>query len=491
MIKYLKILLTLTMLTALSASAQYSVEWAQGFGGDGWDEACTCIETRSGDFIIGGYAKLKERNMWIVKLYSDGRGRWGKAYEDYAVSAAHSMVETYDRNIVIAGYAIRKREVQSNLLVMKIDTLGNVLWQKLYGGTGDEEGYKIIETKDHGYAIAGYTTSNHEGKPSWYMVRLDEDGNKLWDKQFMEGDENRALGIAQTYDGNFVVTGYIGSDKGGRKNMIVIKMDDSGEEKWMQWFDFNDWCSGQSIIATRDSNIVVTGFTRAYSITDYDAITMKLTNDGDSIWVRTYGNEDWEEGTDIIETYDGAYVMSGFSKSNKRDNSNFLMVKYDSRGHQMWEFNFKRKSQDYSKSIVETHEHGLLLVGTTNSLGKGWDFGVLKMENAEKTELQFHFPLDSISATQQSAINVTLCLNSFGIPVNVKVYVNGQLQINENDFLPPTQADRDAGCDFPLSYDLALAYGVNTIRYVVKDYKNYEFSKELKIYRLPKQRFVR
>ena len=183
--------------------------------------------------------------------------------------------------------------------------------------------------------------------------------------------------------------------------------------------------------------------------------------------------------------------MSGFSKSNKRDNSNFLMVKYDSRGHQMWEFNFKRKSQDYSKSIVETHEHGLLLVGTTNSLGKGWDFGVLKMENAEKTELQFHFPADSISATRQSAINVTLCLNSFGIPVNVKVFVNGQLQINENDFLPPTQADRDAGCDFPLSNDLALAYGENVIRYVVKDYKNYEFSKELKIYRLPKQRFVR
>ena len=487
----IKILLTIILMSAATASAQYNVEWAQGLGGDGWDEASTCIETRDGDYVVGGYAKLQERNMYVVKLHPDGRGRWGKIYADYATSAANSMVQTYDSCIVITGYAIRKREVQSNLLVMKIDTLGNVIWQKLYGGTGDEEGYKIIETKDHGYAIAGYTTSNHEGKPSWYMLRLDKDGNKLWDKQFMEGDENRALGIAQTYDGNFVVTGYIGSDKGGRKNMIVIKLDKYGEEKWMQWFDFNDWCSGQAVIATRDSNIVVTGFTRAYAITDYDAIIMKLDNNGDSIWVRTYGNEDWEEGTDVTETYDGAFVMSGFSKSNKRDISNFLMVKYDSRGNQMWEFNFKRKSQDYSKSVVETKDQGLLLSGTTNSLGKGWDFGVLKMQNVERTELQFYFPTDSISATDKSAINVTLCLNSFGIPINVKVYVNGSLQIDENDFIRPTAADREAGCDFPLSYDVALAYGINTIRYVVRDYKNYEFSKELKIYRLPRHRFVR
>ncbi|MBO7142477.1 MAG: hypothetical protein J6V76_05155 [Bacteroidales bacterium] len=487
----LYILLTLGILAAAESQAQYNVEWAHGFGGDGWDEANCCIETRDGDFLVGGYAKQQERSLWLVKLHPDGSGRWGKIYADYATSAVNSMVQTYDSCIVLAGYAIRKREVQSNLLVMKLDTLGNVIWQKLYGGSGDEEGYKIIETKDHGYAIAGYTTSNHEGKPSWYMLRLDEDGNKLWDKQFMEGDENRALGIAQTYDGDFVVTGYIGSDKGGRKNMIDIKLDRHGEEKWMQWFDFNDWCSGQAVIATRDSNIVVAGFTRAYSITDYDAIILKLDNNGDTLWVNTYGNENWEEATSVTETYDGAFVMSGFSKSNIRDISNFLLVKYDSRGNEMWDYVFKRKSQDYSKCVVETRDNGLLLAGTTNSLGKGWDFGVLKMVNAERTELQFHFPSDSVSATTASAMNVTLCLNSFGIPINVKVYVNGQLQIDENDFIKPTAADREAGCDFPLSYDVALTNGVNVIRFVVRDYKNYEFAKELKIYRLPKQRFVR
>ena len=492
MFRFVKILATALLLTVANiAFSQYNVEWAQGFGYDGWDEGCTCLETRDGDFMVGGYVKMQERNMWIVKMHPDGKGRWGKLYADYAVSSANSMVQTHDSCIVIAGYAIRRREVESNLLVMKIDTLGNVLWQKLYGGTGDEEGYKIIETKDHGYAIAGYTTSNHEGTPSWYMLRIDEDGNKLWDKQFMEGEENRALGIAQTYDGNFVVTGYIGSNKGGRKNMIVIKVDDEGEEQWMQWFDFNDWCSGQSIIATRDSNIVVAGFTRAYSITDYDAIIMKLNNDGDSIWVRTYGNEDWEEATDVIETYDGAFVMSGFSKSNKRDMSNFLMVKYDSRGNEMWDFNFKRKSQDYSKAVVETRDNGLLLVGTTNSLGKGWDYGVLKMVNVERTDLQFHFPADSVSATTKNMLNITLCLNSFGIPNSVKVFVNGQMQVNENEFHKLPDNEKQPGCDFPLSYNVSLSDGVNIIRFVVRDYKNYEFEKQLRIYKLPKQRFVR
>ncbi|MBR4440024.1 MAG: hypothetical protein IKS00_00615 [Bacteroidales bacterium] len=488
----IKILLIISTLTVtIDTFAQYNVEWAQGFGGDGWDEACSCIETRDGDFLVGGYAKQQERNLWLVKIRPNGKGRWGKIYADYAASAANSIIQTYDSCLVLAGYAIRKREVQSKLLVMKLDTLGNVMWQKLYGGTGNEEAYKIIETKDHGYAIAGYTTSNHDGTPSWYMLRLDENGNKLWDKQFMEGEENRALGIAQTYDGNFVVTGYIGSSTGGRKNMIVIKMDDQGEEMWMQWYDFNDWCSGQSVIATRDSNIVVAGFTRAYSITDYDAIILKLNNDGDTLWVHTYGNEDWEEATDIVETYDGAYVISGFSKSNKRDISHFLMVKYDSRGNQMWDYIFKRKSQDYSKSIVETRDNGLLLVGATNSLGKGWDFGVLKMVNVERTDLQCHFPADSVSATLNSELKITLCLNSFGIPNNVKVFVNDQMQVNESEFHKPPSNEQQQGCDFPLSYNVSLNDGINIIRFVVRDYKNYEFEKQLKIYRLPKQRFVR
>ncbi|MCQ2973283.1 MAG: hypothetical protein MJ211_00575 [Bacteroidales bacterium] len=492
MSKCLKIILLIVIFSnSFTAFSQYKTEWAQTFGGDGWDEANTCIETRDGDYLVGGFARWQEHHLWLVKMHPDGTGRWGKTYADFFTSAANSMVQTYDSSIVITGYTIRKREFQSNLLVMKIDTVGNVLWQKVYGEDGDEQGYKIIETKDHGYAICGFTSSNNDAAPSWYMLRLDENGNKLWDKQFMGGEENRAMSIAETYDGGFVVTGYIGQKSGGRKNMVVIKLDSEGEEQWLNWYDFNDWCSGSSVISTRDSNIVVAGFTRVNSITDYDALIMKLNSDGDSLWVQTWGNGDWEEATDVIETYDNAFVMCGFSKSNIRDNSNFFMVKYDSRGNQMWSNIFKRKSQDYPKELVETRDNGLLLAGTTNSFGKGWDMAVLKMYNIERTDLQFSFPSDSISSTLNESIDITLCLNSFGIPNSVKVFVNDNMQVYVNEFHKPSDAEKRDGCDFPLSYNVNLNYGINTVKFVVKDYKNYEFEKQIIVYRLPKYEFVR
>ena len=137
LLKHIIAILTLLILGCADVRAQYVVDWAQTFGGNGWDEANTCIETRDGDYMIAGFAKLEQKNLWIVKMHNDGRGRWGKVLDEYFSSAANSMIQDSDSNIVVVGHATRKREYQSNLLLMKIDTTGNILWQKTYGGDGD------------------------------------------------------------------------------------------------------------------------------------------------------------------------------------------------------------------------------------------------------------------------------------------------------------------------------------------------------------------
>ena len=103
---------------------QYTVEWAKTFGGDGWDEANTCVETREGFYMAAGFARWQEHNLWAVKMYPDSRDRWAKTFVEYSTTSAKSMIQTeLDSAIVITGYIIKKREFQSDLLLLKIDTL--------------------------------------------------------------------------------------------------------------------------------------------------------------------------------------------------------------------------------------------------------------------------------------------------------------------------------------------------------------------------------
>ncbi|MCQ2252454.1 MAG: hypothetical protein MJZ61_03275 [Bacteroidales bacterium] len=494
MIKLLKIFAILSAFVlglSSTVSAQYTVEWAQTYGGDGWDEANTCLETRDGDYVLGGFAKLQQHNLWVVKVHSDGRARWGKTFTEYFTSACNSMVQDKDSNLVLTGYAIRKRDFQSNLLIMKIDTLGNVLWHKTYGGEGDEEGTQVIATSDGGYAVAGFSSSNPDASPNWYILKVDHDGNMLWEQQFGSSNEDKAMSISQCYDGGLVVTGYIGSENDGQKVMSIVKLDKDGHDEWTQYYDLNNWSCGTAIVATRDSLIMAAGYTRAFSITDYDVFLLKCQMNGDTIWTRTYGNENWEEATALIETYDNAFVISGFNMSNVRDHSSFLMLKYDAKGNLMWERSFKRKSQDYAKFLVETRDNGLLLAGTTFSLGKGWDMAALKMKNNERTDLFFSFPTDSLSTTLLDKLTFRMCLNSFGIPNKVKVTVNGEMQIVDSEFHRPSPDEQQKGCDFPLEYTVDLYPGYNRIRLEIHDYKNYSFEKEIDVYRLPGYDFVR
>ncbi|MBQ5403429.1 MAG: hypothetical protein IIU11_03535 [Bacteroidales bacterium] len=484
-----KILLFLLVFLPEFLYGQYKVEWAQTFGGDGWDEAASCVETRDGDYVVAGFAKQQEHHLWIVKMRRNGQGRWGKTFADYFISAAKSIISTSDSNLVVTGYAIRKRDFQSNLLLMKLDTLGNILWQKTFGGDGDEQGLKVIETRDGGYAIAGFSSSNNDAEPNWYVIKTDRNGNLQWEKQYGGSNDDRAFSIAQTYDNGFVVTGYIGSGDGGRKLMSIIKLDADGTDIWSQNYDLNNWTSGAAIIATRDSLIVAAGYTRAYSITDYDLFVVKTDMNGDTLWTRTYGDEHWQESTDIVETFDNCFVVSGFSMSNIKDLSSFLMVKYNPEGDMMWKQVFKRKSQDYAKSIIETRDNGLLLAGTTFSYGKGWDMAVLKMKHFEGADVIFTFPKDSLSTTLNKRLAFNLCLKNFGTPSKVKVIVNDKPVIGQAGFNKLSDEEKENNSCYPLSYQVDLSEGFNTIKVEVTDYKDYIFDKQICVYSLPRYDF--
>lgn len=128
-----------------------------------------------------------------------------------------------------------------------MDLNGNLVWQKYLGGSGDDVANSIYQTTDGGYVIAGYSTSNdgdvtgnHGGSDCW-VLKLDLNGNLVWQKSLGSTGSDSGTSIQQTTDGGYIVAGVSGSNDGdvtgyhgGIADFWVLKLDAAGNIVWQK-----------------------------------------------------------------------------------------------------------------------------------------------------------------------------------------------------------------------------------------------------------------
>ncbi|HZK40366.1 MAG TPA: hypothetical protein VFC91_02230 [Atribacterota bacterium] len=103
-----------------------------------------------------------------------------------------------------------------------------ITWDKTFGGNGEDMGFSIIQTKDGGYAVAGFIWTIYAGKQDIWIIKLDENGNKEWDKTFGGSENDEAHSIVQTEDGGYAVSGWTKSKRTGNSDVWVLKLDENG-----------------------------------------------------------------------------------------------------------------------------------------------------------------------------------------------------------------------------------------------------------------------
>ncbi len=490
-----------------SLYGQYNFEWALTYGGGGWDEATNIIQLKNGDLFVCGTMRIEAENPGLYRLNSiNGDTLWKKILTGYSTARPQAAVETDDLNIALTGYTIDVDSVTKDLWVIKIDTIGNIIWEKNYGNEYDDEAYSIIQTQDKGYIVCGATTSTTSFTLDWWILKLDANGDILWKKQFGGSKEDIAKGAAEFDDGSIAVTGFVGTAGGGYHSISVIKIDKDGNEIWYNVYRVNEWDEATSIVHTHDNFIAVAGFTRQAAITDYDAVVIKINAEGDTLWQRIFGRdyfrnspssnnigyqkkivgdydkEYWDEAGDIIESYDNCIIIGGFSKANELMESDFMTVKYNADGELIWYDFFDRASLDIAKSIIETKENALVLCGVTYSMGNAWDYALLKYSSGAKSTLNINNPQDSILTVINDSIFTEICIYSYREPVNLTVTNNSMVQQYIDTF--PAR-DENEGCPFKMNINVKLELGKNEIEFRAIDEKKYEFIDRRTIYYLP------
>jgi len=326
------------------------VLWNKTYGGENSECAFDVIENQRGEFIAVGssdsYGAGEDiTDFWVLKVDANGQMIWNKTFgTHHSIEEAHGIVETGDGNYLVVGTTIifDPEEVPSEIMVIKIDETGNKVWEKHYGGESSEEGTAICRTQEGNFTIVGSTESFGNGKWDFWLVHIDKDGKKLWDKTFGGGDNEMANNIVATVDGGYVMTGYTYSHATAASfDLWVVKADSKGEQIWAKSFGGLSTDEGHAVIETKKGDIVVAGYTEVWKPnkenvnTSPDVINMyvvKMDKNGNKIWEQSLGGVGNQHAFDLVESLDEGIVVAGNTDTNDEGGSECLLMKLSPAG---------------------------------------------------------------------------------------------------------------------------------------------------------------
>ncbi len=254
----------------------------------------------------------------------------------------------------------------------------------IVGGGNDDVANSVIQTKDGGYALAGYTASYGVGADNIYVVKMGENLKIQWTKT-IGGLADEGNEIVQTKDSGYVIVGNTESFGLGVRNIYVVKLDVSGNLQWTKSIGGSHSDEGYSIIQTKDGGYAITGETRSVADTaNGDVYVVKLSASGNIMWTKTIGGRGEDAGNSIVQTLDGGFAIAGETYSfGDTAYGDVYVIKLDSAGNIKWTKTIGGIYRDLAYSIIQTNDAGYAIAGRTESFGAGGDdMYVIKLDAA-------------------------------------------------------------------------------------------------------------
>lgn len=363
------------VITGIVYSQSPDTLWTNGYGGWHWDYAYDVKSTDDGGFITTGLTNSYVSgsiylDMYMVKTNADGDMLWYKVIGREFSERGYSIQITEDGGFIIAGSTKEYPNLDAlDVYLVRTDCNGDTLWTKSYGGSLNDEGESVAITEDQGYLIAGYTNSYGAGDKDIYLIRTDSSGDTLWTKTYGGTGDDLAWSIAAVPEGGFIISGRTSSSGAGSWDVWLIRIDADGNMIWNRTYGGSGWDSGLEVQCTTDGGFIVGGYTMSSGAGQTDYYMLKIDASGNLTWSRTYGGSNYDNGTSVLQVPDGGYLLGGYTKSFGDTNGDFWIVRTDANGDSLW-------SQIYGGSEIEelngmdlTLDGGYILAGRTNSLG--------------------------------------------------------------------------------------------------------------------------
>jgi hypothetical protein len=295
---------------------------------------------------------------------------WMRIYGGAGFDNGEWIEPTHDQGYVIAGYTSSFGVGMADVYVIKTDSIGDTLWTGLYGDSLQDYGDFVQQTADHGYIIAGRTRGFGAGIFDLLLVRIDSVGNTRWIKAYGGPATDWGYAVQETPDSGFVAAGRTASFGNGAFDMYLIRTDSIGDTLWTRTYggSADDYC--YSLCHTAGGGYVLVGFTLSFG-QQGDVYCVRINENGDTLWTRTYGGSAADDGVSVQQTTDSGFIIAGHTHSfgiGTPSYCNVYLIKTDSLGDTLWTRVYGILSDDYVYSVRQTIDQGYII---TSSYGGG------------------------------------------------------------------------------------------------------------------------
>ncbi|MDX5443418.1 MAG: T9SS type A sorting domain-containing protein [Hymenobacteraceae bacterium] len=409
-------------ISATSFAQAPLIVWDKTFGGTGSEFFTTMQQTSDGGIILGGYSTSPQGGMksepsrddsltrrgdyWIVKTDANGVKQWDKTFGANHWDQLNVVKQTSDGGYILGGSSQSDQNNDKSQAsfggtdgwLIKVDANGNKLWDKVYGSTLWDGILDLQQTTDGGFILGlvshspqgGNKTQNTYGFYDYWIVKTDAQGNIVWDKTFGGLDDDALVALQQTSDGGYILGGNSRSGINGNKtapfqgnnDYWIVKLDANGNKVWDKAYGTiaNDIFT--SILHTSDGGYIIGGHTtgsgrdKSQPSKGYaDFWILKLDSNGNKVWDKTIGGPSTDGLSSIKQTIDGGYVACGISYSGiggdkteaSRGFDDFWIVKLDVNGNIQWDKTIGGNDLDQPYQILQLSDGSYLVGGVSTS----------------------------------------------------------------------------------------------------------------------------
>ena len=367
--------------TVISAQDfQDSITFEQRLGGSGLDVANAVIELEDGGYAVAGYTSAGAENgidVYVVKLDSMGLVLWANAYGQSGNDYGWDLMENDFGEIVVVGYTTSTTTGDEDVLLLAIDPSGHLRWRRRFGGDRNERAWSLERVPDGGMVIAGQTQS--VGKPDWdvYMLRLGPGGNQMWAQVFGADGVDRAFDVAVADDGGFVFVGTTTSELESPRDLYFIRVDSLGKPVWQRAYGGDSDDVARSIVSVGDGGFVVTGYGSSFGTGGNDAYLIYLADDGVIEWRTEVGHPGDDRAMMTVQRDGGGFLTIG--STDVDGDWNLLLIETDATGGRLSNRTLNAPGEDRGIGVLRTSDGGYLLVGAFGASSGASDFGILKL----------------------------------------------------------------------------------------------------------------
>lgn len=408
----------------LKISAQPVREWDRSIGGGGWDELHFTKKMADGGFLSGGNAAGQgggdvssnlqgAADFWLVKTDRDGQKIWDKTWGGTEEDKLWAIEPMPDGGWLMAGHSASGATGskttggygKQDFWVVRLDENFNKIWEKSLGGSGDDFLFTLTTAQNGDFLLGGFSDSPEDGSKTtaplggfdWWAVRITAMGELVWQKSYGGEGLDNLYSVVPLRKGGFLLGGSTDSEAGaggspslpgrGMIDFWVIEIGDDGEMRRERRFGGAERDQMQQILPLKDGNFLLLGGSAskkekdrtAESFGTFDNWIIKVGPDFSEIWQKSYGGSGFDHLYRGLETIDGGLLLAGTSDSPVSGTHtsqgfgayDFWLVHTDSTGKMRWNKSYGGAAIDAVTDILQTDDNFSIVLSGHSMSGVG------------------------------------------------------------------------------------------------------------------------